>query len=306
MQITIRDLTKDYGKFRALNGVHLSIDGGMFGLLGPNGAGKSTLMRILTTLIPLTSGTVEIGGHDVMRNPGEIRRQLGYMPQDFGFYKGLNAYELLDYIATMKNLPRAGRPDKIQRVLEEVNLTAAAKRRVGGYSGGMRQRLGIAQALLGDPQLLIVDEPTAGLDPEERIRFRNLLARLAGNRTVILSTHIVGDIEASCTGVAVLSRGRVAFVGTTEALAAQASGRVWELDIHPTEWDQIESRYRVVSSRAAGGRLYVRVLAAENPDGRGVPAPSGIEEGYISVMNSGGTTSPFLVAPMKTMEVSHA
>ncbi|CAG0951915.1 putative ABC transporter ATP-binding protein YxlF [Anaerolineae bacterium] len=222
MNVTLQNLVKDYGNFRALNGVNLQIGGGMFGLLGPNGAGKTTLMRILTTLIPPTSGSVQIGPYDLTREPGEIRQILGYMPQDFGFYRGLNAHELLDYIGAMKNIPRKERVKQIETVLNEVNLTGVAKRRVGGYSGGMRQRLGIAQALLGDPKLVIVDEPTAGLDPEERIRFRNLLTRLSGDRTVLLSTHIVGDIEASCAQVAVLNQGQLIFFGTPEALTARA------------------------------------------------------------------------------------
>jgi ABC-2 type transport system ATP-binding protein len=207
MEITITRLTKHYGKVRALEEVSLQIGGGMFGLLGPNGAGKTTLMRIITTLVPPTAGKVSVGGADVMKDPGSIRQQLGYLPQEFGFYKSLNAYEMLDYIAVMKNIPPKQRKSQVNNVLEAVNLQNTALRRVGGFSGGMKQRLGIAQALLGDPQLLVVDEPTAGLDPEERIRFRNLLARLSRERTVLLSTHIVADIEASCSGMAVLDRG---------------------------------------------------------------------------------------------------
>jgi ABC-2 type transport system ATP-binding protein len=204
MEITITRLTKHYGKVRALEEVSLQIGGGMFGLLGPNGAGKTTLMRNITTLVPPTAGKVSVGGADVMKDPGSIRQQLGYLPQEFGFYKSLNAYEMLDYIAVMKNIPPKQRKSQVNNVLEAVNLQNTALRRVGGFSGGMKQRLGIAQALLGDPQLLVVDEPTAGLDPEERIRFRNLLARLSRERTVLLSTHIVADIEASCSGMAVL------------------------------------------------------------------------------------------------------
>ncbi len=288
MKIEIIDLVKDYGKFRALNDVSLSINRGMFGLLGPNGAGKTTLMRVITTLMPVTSGQVRVGGVDVMRDPGFVRKNLGYIPQDFGFYKSLNAYDLLDYIGMMKGLARADRQKQVKTLLEQVNLTKDAKRRVGGYSGGMKQRLGIAQALLGDPQLIVVDEPTAGLDPEERIRFRNLLTRLSGERTVLLSTHIVGDIEASCSAVAVLNRGQVIFSGTPETLMQHASGRVWQLDIEPREYEQIESAYRVTASRTVNGRLQVRIVAPENPWGRGVLVNPELEEGYMAVMAASG------------------
>lgn len=288
MNVEIVELVKDFGKFRALDSVSLRIGSGMFGLLGPNGAGKTTLMKILTTLLRPTAGRVMIDGRSVEAHPDYVRQRLGYLPQEFGFYKSLNAYDLLDYIATMKNIPRAQRRQQVERVLEQVNLTKDAKRRVGGYSGGMKQRLGIAQALLGDPELLVVDEPTAGLDPEERIRFRNLLARISGQRVVILSTHIVADIEASCTQVAVLNRGRVAFDGTPDELVAQARGSVWEMEIAPTEYEMIEQRYPIISSRTASGRMMLRVVANENPFGRGSAAASGLEDGYVAVMSKQG------------------
>ncbi|WP_110514523.1 ATP-binding cassette domain-containing protein [Herpetosiphon llansteffanensis] len=213
MDIQIRHLVKQYGSYRALDDSSLSIGAGMFGLLGPNGAGKTTFMRILTTQLVPTSGEVVVGGVDVEREPSAIRQQLGYLPQEFGFYQSLSAFAMLDYIAAMKNIPCAQRAQEIERVLHEVNLTSEAKRKLGGYSSGMKQRLGIAQSMLGNHQLLVVDEPTVGLDPEERIRFRNVLARIAGQRTVVLSTHIVADIEASCSGVAVLRRSKLLFSG---------------------------------------------------------------------------------------------
>ncbi len=284
MDVHISNLDKDFGKFRALDHVSLQIGKGMFGLLGPNGAGKTTLMKIITTLLPLTSGQVTVGSADVMHNPGFVRQHLGYIPQDFGFYKSLNAYELLDYIGTMKGLSRTERQHQVSTLLEQVNLTKDAKRRVGGYSGGMRQRLGIAQALLGDPELLVVDEPTAGLDPEERIRFRNLLARISGQRTVILSTHIVADIEASCSAVAVLSQGKLVFNGTPDELIARAQGKVWEVEIAPPEFDDFEIRYRVIASRPAGGRLQVRVISPESPSNHANLIEPGLEEGYMAVM----------------------
>lgn len=291
MDVEIVDLVKDYGKFRALDHVSLRIGSGMFGLLGPNGAGKTTLMKILTTLLRPTTGIVSIGGRDVDADPQYVRQRLGYLPQEFGFYKSLNAYDLLDHIGTMKNLPRAQRREQVERVLEQVNLTKDAKRRVGGYSGGMKQRLGIAQALLGDPELLVVDEPTAGLVPEERIRFRNLLARISGQRVVILSTHIVADIEASCTQVAVLNRGRVAFDGTPDELVAQAHGKVWDIEIEPSEYETIEQRYSVISSRTANGRMTLRVFAGEKPSDHGEPVAAGLEDGYVAVMARTGEAS---------------
>lgn len=285
MDVKIRQLVKNYGKFCALDTVSLTMGSGMFGLLGPNGAGKTTLMKIITTLLRPTSGQVIVNGWDVMRDPHRIRQHLGYLPQDFGFYKGLNAYDLLDYIGMMKNIPHQQRREQVERVLEQVNLTQDAKRRVGSYSGGMKQRLGIAQALMGDPELLVVDEPTAGLDPEERIRFRNLLARISGQRTVILSTHIVADIEASCNQVAVLSRGKLVFAGTPGELVAQARGKVWEIEIVPTEYEQLEQRHTIISSRAGDGKMVLRLISEENPLERGTITQPGLEDGYVAVMS---------------------
>lgn len=285
MEIVIDKLSKHYGAVRALDGVSLRVGGGMFGLLGPNGAGKSTLMRILVTLLAPTSGRVVIGGYDVMREPARVRERLGYIPQDFGFYRQLNAWEMLDYIGTMKRIPARERRRQVEAVLQEVNLIDVAKRRVGTYSGGMKQRLGIAQALLGDPDLLVVDEPTAGLDPEERIRFRNLLVRISGQRTVLLSTHIVADIEASCTELAVLQQGRIAYTGTPDGLAERARGRVWQVEVAPDEWDRLARELRVVSSRTVGNQLLLRVIADEPPLGRGVPVEPGLEDGYLATID---------------------
>lgn len=285
MDVRIEGLVKEYSHFRALDEVSLQINSGMFGLLGPNGAGKTTLMRIITTLLSVTSGTVSVQGVDVMKDPAFVRQNLGYIPQEFGFYKNLNAYELLDYIAAMKGLNPKQRKQQITDLLEQVNLTADAKRRVGGYSGGMKQRLAIAQALLGDPKLIVVDEPTAGLDPEERIRFRNLLTRISGQRTIILSTHIVADIEASCSALAVLNQGRLIFHGTPDALVTRANGRVWELAIPSQDYDHISQQFKVISSRSlSDGQLQVRVIAHTSPLGIGEPAPAGLEEGYMAVI----------------------
>jgi ABC-type multidrug transport system ATPase subunit len=241
-------------------------------------------MRILTTTLQPTAGQVRVGGINVLRNPHEVRRRLGYLPQEFGFYRNLNAFEMLDYIATMKGVSPGERKRQVERVIEQVNLHDVARRRIGGYSGGMKQRLGIAQALLGDPQLLIVDEPTAGLDPEERIRFRNLLAQLAAERTVILSTHIVADIEASCSAMAVLRAGRVVFQGTPAQLIGAARGRIWQIETNQAAWERMQ-RYQIIASRPDGAGLRLRLLADHNPFGCGAPADPSLEDGYVAVVH---------------------
>lgn len=286
MEIKVSQLTKDYGKFRALDDITFHIPGGMFGLLGPNGAGKTTLMRILTTLLTPTSGEVQIGPYDLLRCAGEIRQRLGYLPQDFGFYRSLTAFEILDYIATLKNVPTRQRKDQIQTVLAEVNLLAEARRKIGSFSGGMRQRLGIAQALLGQPELIVVDEPTAGLDPEERIRFRNLLARLAERRTVLLSTHIVADIEASCSSLAVLDQGRLIFNGSPLDLMEQARGQVWRAAVPMERWGEYEQRYPVLASRSVNGCMEARLLSERAPVPDSLPVEPSLEDGYVAVMQS--------------------
>src|SRR5712664_2676862 len=210
MRLLIENLSKEYrGNVRALSEVHLALGPGVLGLLGPNGAGKSTLMRILATITQPSSGRVLWNESEIARHPDPLRAVLGYLPQDFGIYPNLNALEFLEYLAAVRGIAAAAARSRIGELLELVNLTYAAKRPLGGYSGGMRQRVGIAQALLNDPQLLIVDEPTAGLDPEERMRFRNLLSELSGERLVILSTHIVSDVEATATDIALIARGRL-------------------------------------------------------------------------------------------------
>lgn len=286
MEISITQLTKDYGKFRALDSISLHIPGGMFGLLGPNGAGKTTLLRILTTLLTPTSGQVRIGEFDVSQDPGAVRQCLGYLPQDFGFYRSLTAFEMLDYIGAMKNVPARLRKEQVLKALTEMHLLEDSRRKVGTFSGGMRQRLGIAQALLGDPKLIVVDEPTAGLDPEERIRFRNLLSRLAQDRTVLLSTHIVADIEASCTGLAVLNRGELVFSGTPEVLISQARGTVWQVDVLAQDWLKLEAQYPVLATRMQNGHMQARLLANHPPLGDAQSVEPDLEDGYMAVMKS--------------------
>src|SRR6202050_2451458 len=229
MQLTIDALTKRYsGGVQALSNVSITLGPGVLGLLGPNGAGKSTLMRILAMITQPTSGKVLWNNSDVARNPDALRDVLGFLPQDFGVYPNLSALEFLEYLAAVKGIAAGASRRRISELLELVNLTDAAKRPLGGYSGGMRQRVGIAQALLNDPKLLIVDEPTAGLDPEERVRFRNLLSELSGERIVILSTHIVSDVEATATDIALISQGTLVAHSAHEDLLHAVEGKVWE------------------------------------------------------------------------------
>src|SRR5262245_16714836 len=229
MELIIDTVSKRYGRsVWGLRDFALTLRPGVLGLLGPNGAGKSTLMRILATVTRPTSGRVTWNGADLTRDPDAVRRVLGYLPQDFGVYPNLSALEFLEYLAAAKGLDARASRQRIGELLELVNLTDAARRPLGGFSGGMRQRVGIAQALLNDPELLIVDEPTAGLDPEERMRFRNLLSELSGERIVILSTHIVSDVEAVAMRIAMIAQGRLVAHDPPEALLQSAAGRVWE------------------------------------------------------------------------------
>ncbi|MFG1920390.1 ABC transporter ATP-binding protein [Cryptosporangium sp. NPDC048952] len=283
MRIEISGLTKTYrGGVAALDGLDLTVPTGMFGLLGANGAGKTTLMRILAGVARPTSGSVTVGGHDLATSSGRtaVQRELGYLPQDLGVYPDLTARQFLDYVALLKGMDdRTVRRRRIGELLEVVALTSAADRRLRGFSGGMRQRVGIAQALLSDPQLLIVDEPTAGLDPEERIRFRTLLSQFAGRRTVLLSTHIVDDIAQTCREVAVLARGRLIFRGTADELVRRAEGQVWSLVTDgppPTEGT-------VVSALPHENGMRYRVVASTAPDPAARSLEPGLEDGYLAV-----------------------
>lgn len=292
MDVRVTDLTKTYnGRVRALDGVNLTITGGMVGLLGANGAGKTTLMRILTGIIPATSGSVLIGGHDVSRYAGRraVARDLGYLPQHLDVYPDLTGREFLDYIGLLKNIDsRRARRAQVSALLERVSLSDAADRRLGGYSGGMKRRIGIAQALLGDPSLIIVDEPTAGLDPEERMRFRSLLASLGGSRTVILSTHILDDVSQTCPEVAVLATGRLVFSGPTTALVEAAAGQTFTVT---TPGPPPVGDFAVVSAHASAGGTTYRLVAAIPPDGA-QPAAPGIEDGYLALMRAGRQREP--------------
>ncbi|RXZ77849.1 ABC transporter ATP-binding protein [Paenibacillaceae bacterium] len=288
MRVEITGLTKTYSNsVHALQDIHLTIGKGMFGLLGPNGAGKTTLMQILATLQPASKGTVKIGSFVLGRDDQEIRRTIGYLPQEFGIYRKLSGYEYLDYVALMKGISdRKQRKEEVGELLEKVNLTGKASKKIGSYSGGMKQRIGIAQALLGSPQLLIVDEPTAGLDPEERIRFRDLLGQWGKERIVMLSTHIVSDIESSCSQLAIMRKGRMLFNGTQGQLLAKAAGRVWSGTVNLQRAEQLKIMAKVISSRQVAGGVELRVLADESPFAGAVQASAGLEDAYMAVMKS--------------------
>ncbi|MDK2902900.1 MAG: type transport system ATP-binding protein [Clostridiales bacterium] len=292
MDISFENVSKVYRKgAKALDDVSLHIPSGVFGLLGPNGAGKSTLMKIAATLIEATSGRIKVGGFELPKEQHEVRRILGYLPQEFGLFNNLTAYEMMDYVAIMKGMQdNVKRRAEIERLLEWVNLTDVHKRRIGSFSGGMKQRLAIAQALLNEPKLLILDEPTAGLDPEERMRFRNLLNRISADRVVVLSTHIVSDVAAGCQRLAVLNMGRIMLQGEVEDLKRCAEGMVWEAEV-PSHTD-IEALPDAVtvSSRRDGDRLYLRLLAKQPPLADARPADPGLEDGYMALitgMNGG-------------------
>src|SRR5579859_7172020 len=285
MQLVLEQLNKDYrGKPAALRGVNLSLGSGVLGLLGPNGAGKSTLMRILATITRATGGRVLWNGMDIAKNPDSLRAVLGYLPQDFGVYPNLSAVEFLEYLAAVKGIAAGAARRRIAELLELVNLTDVAKRPLGGFSGGMRQRVGIAQALLNDPQLLIVDEPTAGLDPEERVRFRNLLSELSGERIVILSTHIVSDVEAVASSIAVLAQGQLLAHGSPEQLLAGVNGKIWEVIVPSGEVSALRQRFLVSSTAHRADGVHVRVVSAAAPASSARPLEPSLEDAYLATL----------------------
>ncbi len=282
MKLEIRGLSKQYDrKVWALRDFTLELAPGVLGLLGPNGAGKSTLMRILATISNPTDGTVEWNGADIAREPDALRSVLGYLPQDFGVYPNLTAVEFLEYLAAVKGIPAAAARRRIDELLSLVNLTEARKRPLGGYSGGMRQRVGIAQALLNDPKLLIVDEPTAGLDPEERVRFRNLLSELSGERIVILSTHIVSDVEATATGIAIVSRGRLVRHAAPETLLAALEGKVWEWVVASAELPAARQRFLISTVTRRSDGVHARVVSDAAPGAGALRVAPTLEDAYL-------------------------
>ena len=273
------------GGVRALDDVNLTIPNGMYGLLGPNGAGKSTLMRIVATLQAPTSGFVRFGDIDVIRNPDALRRTLGYLPQDFGVYPRVSALDMLDHMAVLKGFAnRRERREQVEGLLRQVNLWDHRNKALAGFSGGMRQRFGIAQALIGSPSLIIVDEPTAGLDPEERNRFLNLLAEIGENVVVLLSTHIVADVADLCPKMAILSEGRIVRDGAPAALIAELSGRIWMKSVEKAELAAVRVSHQIISSRLFAGRTVVHVLADANPGPGFEPTPGGLEDVYFSTL----------------------
>lgn len=288
--IKIHELTKVYpGPVAALRGVSLNIDRGMFGLLGPNGAGKSTFMNILAGLLEPTAGTVTLFDQDILANPNQLWKQLGYLPQEFGFYDHLSGHAMLKYLLKLKGITgKDGLNSLVDSLLAKVNLSFAAKRKVKTYSGGMKQRLGIAQAIAGDPKLIIVDEPTAGLDPEERLRFYRLLAELASDRIVILSTHIVEDVANLCSRFAVIRDGRI-IADTSPSVAKSAiEGKLYEGDVAPEELEEFQKSHDVARAILVEGRNRVRIKTSPEsliPENF-VPVSPTLEDAYLLMMNS--------------------
>jgi ABC-type multidrug transport system ATPase subunit len=286
--LTIENLTHVYGNgTRALDGVSLSIPKGMFGLLGPNGAGKSTLMRSIATLQTPTSGSIRFGDIDVIRTPDQLRRVLGYLPQDFGVYPRVSAYDMLDHMAVLKGISNGrDRKQTVEALLNQVNLWPVRRKALAGFSGGMRQRFGIAQALIGNPELIIVDEPTAGLDPEERNRFLNLLAEVGENVVIILSTHIVEDVTDLCPRMAVLAGGKIQLEGAPVELMHTLQGRVWTRTVDKADLAGLSKAHNVISTRLFAGRTVVHVLSDTHPGDGFEPASGGLEDVYLATVNA--------------------
>jgi ABC-type multidrug transport system ATPase subunit len=286
--LTIDRLTHIYPNgVKALDGVSLTIPNGLFGLLGPNGAGKSTLMRTVATLQAPTSGRITFGDIDVIADPQALRRELGYLPQDFGVYPRVSAWDMLDHMAVLKGVSNGkARRETVEYLLNQTNLWAVRKKALAGFSGGMRQRFGIAQALIGEPSLIIVDEPTAGLDPEERLRFLNLLAEIGEHVVVILSTHIVEDVSDLCPLMAIIAGGRIVRQGDPLALIAELKGRIWTKAVDRAELEAVRARHQVISTRLFTGRTVVHVLADADPGAGFEPVQGGLEDVYFSTLGA--------------------
>ncbi|WP_074407929.1 MULTISPECIES: ABC transporter ATP-binding protein [Aquimarina] len=287
MKLEIQNLSKTYSNgVQALKNVSLTIEKGMFGLLGQNGAGKSTLMRTIATLQDPDTGEIEFNGINVLKKPEELRKILGYLPQEFGVYPNVTAEELLIHIADMKGIVHKGeRKDTVEALLHKVNLYDVRKKKLDGYSGGMKQRFGIAQALLGNPQLIIVDEPTAGLDPMERNRFYNLLSELGENAVVILSTHIVEDVSTLCEDMAIIGGGKVMLTGKPNEIEEAMRDKLYEVPIHKEELAEYQEKYKVISQRFFAGRLMITVMADDIPSGEfDAKAPS-LEDAYFKILS---------------------
>jgi len=282
MKLTITKLGKQYRRdFWGLQDFSLDVQPGILGLLGPNGAGKSTFMRMLATITKPTEGTVLWNDADIVKSPDVMRAVLGYLPQDFGVYPNLNAVEFLEYMAAIKGLDAKSAKKRIDELLQVVNLVDAAKRPLGGYSGGMKQRVGIAQALLNDPQLLIVDEPTVGLDPEERVRFRNLLSDLSGERIVILSTHIVSDVEATATRIAMINKGRLLRDASPEDLLKELDDKVWKWTVSSADLPTLKQQYVISGTIRRSEGVEIRVVSSSQPNIQAVNVSPNLEDVYL-------------------------
>ncbi|HEV7521233.1 MAG TPA: ABC transporter ATP-binding protein [Candidatus Angelobacter sp.] len=284
MELTIKSLSKTYKNgVKALDNVSLTIPRGMYGLLGPNGAGKSTLMRTLATLQEPDSGSIFLNEIDVLRQKDEVRRRLGYLPQEFGVYPRISAQDMLSHLALLKGITNAReRKEVVAAMLQRCNLYDVRKKALTGFSGGMRQRFGIAQALIGNPQLLIVDEPTAGLDPGERNRFYNLLAEVGEQVIVILSTHIVEDVTDLCTDMAIIHEGKVLYEGDPQAAISELRGRIWQRSIAKTELARYEQTFRVVSNKLVGGRPFLHVFGEQPPGDGFLPSQPDLEDVFFT------------------------
>lgn len=284
MEIVIKNLSKNYGRKAALKNVSVTIHSGMYGLLGRNGAGKTSLMRILATLSVPSGGKVSMNGIPI-NETGKIREIAGYLSQNFSFYRNMSVYDAMDYLGLLSNLPDKIRKERIASLLEQVNLKENMRTKIKALSGGMKQRLGIAQALLHDPQILIVDEPTAGLDPEERIRFRNMLSEFAEDRIVILSTHISSDVETSCENIGVLDNGKMIWNGATEELVKQAEGKVYLISTEKKQDKIIREKYTVLNIIASGSGTQYRVLSETLPEEKHILQAPTLEDGYMYLLS---------------------
>ena len=298
MPLTIRNMSKRYPNgVQALDNVSLTVEPGMFGLLGPNGAGKSTLMRTLATLQEADGGSAKLDDIDVLRDKDAVRRILGYLPQDFGVYPKVSAEDMLDHFARLKGITDSReRKATVSALLERTNLASVRKQKLGGFSGGMRQRFGIAQALIGNPRLIIVDEPTAGLDPEERVRFLNLLAGIGRDAVVILSTHIVDDVADLCPNFAVISKGRVLLTGAPSEAVAKIKGKIWRRAVPREELDSVQKALPVISSRLQSGETVVRAYADSAPDAGFESVEPELEDVYFSAVTGHLDPAPLQAA----------
>lgn len=281
MKLEFKNVTKQYGEVNAVNKVNCVMEKGIYGLLGVNGAGKTTLMRMLCTIVQPSEGQILWNGKDIWKLGGEYREVLGYLPQDFGYYPNYTAMEFLMYVAALKGIPKDMAKKRANELLEVVGLSNVANKKVKTFSGGMKQRVGIAQALLNNPGILILDEPTAGLDPKERVRFRNLLSEYAGDKIVILSTHIVSDVEAIADEVLLMKKGKFVLQGTVQKLTEKANGKVWELTVSPSEARKWQARTTVANLRHEGKDMVLRIVSDNMPSKQAVPCEATLEDLYL-------------------------